>query len=333
MVSSKDVALAAGVSQATVSRVLNNPESVRSARRNKVLEAIERLDYQPNLIARSLVTSNTRTIAFISGSMRNNFFIDTMDSIINLANDRGYRTMIFFDGNVGLKDIWSTIKGQMVDGVILSLISMDDPVIEDIIHSPIPHMFLSRRPRSGGHFVEIDNQLAGELIASHIVGLGHRRIALLSGELEYSTFFGRKEGVDKVMAEANLPFEDGLVHYINTASLSEIEKVVWKMMQRKEPPTAIICTSDAMAIACIDVLLGMGISIPGDVSISGIDDSKLSAHHSFQLTTVGHKVFEIGEIAAENLLEMIEHKEMDKKRQIILRPELMIRQTTARLVE
>ncbi|NHN29034.1 LacI family DNA-binding transcriptional regulator [Paenibacillus agricola] len=333
MVSSKDVARAAGVSQATVSRVLNNPESVRPVKRNKVLEAIQQLNYEPNLIARSLVTNNTRTIAFISGSMRNNFFIDTMDSIINLAKDRGYRTMIFFDGNESLKDIWSTVKGHMVDGVILSLVSMDDPVLEDIMNSGIPHMFLSRRPRFGGNYIEIDNRLAGELIASHVVELGHRRIALLSGELQYSTFLGRKEGIDKVMAEAGLPLEAGLVHYINTATLSEIEKVVWKMMQFNEPPTAIICTSDAMAIACMDVLLGMGLSIPGDVSISGIDDSKLAAHQSFQLTTVGHKIFEIGEIAVENLLEMIGHKEIDKKRQIVLRPELMIRRTTARHVE
>jgi LacI family transcriptional regulator len=155
----------------------------------------------------------------------------------------------------------------------------------------------------------------------------------LSGELEYSTFLGRKEGVDKVMAEAGLPLADGLVHYINTASLNEIEKVVWKMMHLNEPPTAIICTSDAMAIACIDVLLGMGLTVPGDVSISGIDDSKLSAHQSFRLTTVGHKVFEIGEIAVENLLEMIENKEADTSRQITFRPELIIRQTTARHID
>src|SRR5690554_2296448 len=110
MTSSKDVAKAAGVSQATVSRVLNNPDQVRPDRRAKVLEAIKRLDYQPNLIARSLVTSQTRTIAFISGSMRNHFFIDTVDSVINSANVYGYRTMVFFDGNENMKDVWNTMK-------------------------------------------------------------------------------------------------------------------------------------------------------------------------------------------------------------------------------
>jgi DNA-binding LacI/PurR family transcriptional regulator len=330
MVSSKDVARVAGVSQATVSRVLNNPESVRPDKRAKVLEAIEKLDYQPNLIARSLVTNNTRTIAFISGSMRNNFFIDTMDSAINLANDRGYRTMIFFDGSEDMRDIWNTVKGHKVDGVLLSLIKLDDPIVQDIIQSEIPHMFLSRRPRQGGNYVVIDNSLAAELITTHIAELGHRRIGLLSGELCYSTFLERKNGFEKVMMEAGLPIENELIHYINTAKLTEIEKTVWKMMHLHEPPTAIICTSDSMAVACLDVLLGMGLRVPEDVSLTGIDDIKLASHQAFRLTTAGHRIFEIGEIAVENLLEMIEHEEIKKARQIVLRPELIIRQTTAR---
>jgi DNA-binding LacI/PurR family transcriptional regulator len=333
MASSKDVAREAGVSQATVSRVLNNPGSVRLDRREKVLDAIQKLNYQPNLIARSLVTNQTRTIAFISGSMRNNFFIDTMDSVINLAHEHGYRTMVFFDGNDSLRNIWNTIKGHQVDGVILSLIKLDDDIVKEIIHSNIPHMFLSRRPREGGHYVEIDNRLAGELIASHIIELGHRRIAVLSGELCYSTFLGRKEGIDQAFNQAGLTLNDELVHYMNTASLMDIEKVIRKMFHSHEPPTAIICTSDAMAFACMDILLGMGLSVPGDVSITGIDDSKLSAHQSFRLTTVGHKLFEMGEIAVEHVLEMIEHKELDKKRQMVLRPELVIRKTTAKLAQ
>src|SRR5690554_2120274 len=133
MASSKDVAQEAGVSQATVSRVLNHPERVRSDRRKKVLDAIQKLNYQPNLIARSLVTNKTRTIAFISGSMRNNFFIDTIDSVTSLASEHGYRTMVFFDGNNSLKDMWNTIKGHQVDGVILSLIKIDDPIAHEII--------------------------------------------------------------------------------------------------------------------------------------------------------------------------------------------------------
>lgn len=330
MTSSKDVARFAGVSQSTVSRVLNNPDRVRSDRREKVLEAIRILDYQPNLIARSLVTSQTRTIAFISGSMRNNFFIDTIDSVINVASQHGYRTMVFFDGSESLKDMWNTIKGYQVDGVILSLIKLDDTVVQEIINSNIPHMFLSRRPRQNGHYVEIDNQLAGELIASHIIELGHTRIALLSGELCYSTFLGRMEGIEQVLSRSNLPLDPELVHYIDTSTLNEIEIVIGKLLHSIDPPTAIICTSDAMAIACMDIVLGMGLRVPEDVSITGIDDSKLSAHQSFRLTTVGHKLFDMGEIAINQVLDMIEHKEPDKRRQIVLKPELIVRKTTTK---
>lgn len=331
MVSSKDIAKAAGVSQSTVSRVLNNPNSVRPLKREKVLKIIKELNYQPNLIARSLVTNSTRTIAFISGSMRNNFFIDTMDSAINLANDRGYRTMIFFDGAESMKDLWQTIKGHKVDGVLLSMIRLDDPLSEEILSSPMPHMFLSRRPQNGGNYVEIDNSLAAELVTQHIIDQGHTTIACLSGELHYSTFFERKCGFERAMNNAGLPMDKAMIHYIDTHSLSGIKKAIWQLMQNDSRPTAIICTSDAMAIASLDVLLSMGYSVPKDVSLVGIDDTNISAHQAIQLTTSGHRMFKMGEIAVENLLEIIEKREvLTKTRQIVLKPELIIRKTTAK---
>jgi LacI family transcriptional regulator len=331
VISSKDVAKHAGVSQATVSRVLNNPDSVRALKRTKVLASIQALNYQPNLIARSLVTNSTRTIAFISGSMRNNFFIDTMDSAINLANERGYRSMIFFDGAENMKDIWQTIKGLKVDGVLLSLVQLDDPLTQEIIDSSIPHMFMSRRPRQGGNYVEIDNMLAAELVTRHVIEQGHTRIACLSGELHYSTFYKRKHGFEKAMNEANLPIHPELLHDIDTNTLTGIEKVVWQLMQTTQPPTAIVCTSDAMAVACLDALLSMGCKVPEDVSLTGIDDTNISSHQAIQLTTVGHRVFKMGEIAVSNLLEMIEDETArTKTRQLVLKPELVVRKTTAK---
>ncbi|MFC4766210.1 LacI family DNA-binding transcriptional regulator [Effusibacillus consociatus] len=330
MISSRDVAKMAGVSQSTVSRVLNNPESVKPDTRNKVLRAIEELGYQPNLIARSLVTNSTRTIALISGTLSNGFFVETTNSIVDLATNRGYKTMVYFEGAMALRDIFDSIRGNKVDGILLSSIKLDDPMFEEIERSGIPYMLFNRRPRKGGNYVILDNFSAAEMITHHLLELGHRRIAYISGETNISTFFERKIGFEQVLREAGLSLQPDLFHVCDTSS-SEVGKITLKLMHMSNPPTAILCATDAMAFSCMDAVLSMGLRIPEDVSLAGIDDISMASHHAIQLTSVGHHKFRIGEIAAENLIEMIEHGvESDRPRQIILQPELVIRKTTGR---
>ncbi|BCJ86281.1 LacI family DNA-binding transcriptional regulator [Effusibacillus dendaii] len=328
MVSSRDVAKMAGVSQATVSRVLNNPESVKPDTRKKVLRAIDELGYQPNLIARSLVTNSTRTIALISGTLSNGFFVETTNSIVALATNRGYKTMVYFEGAMALRDIFDSIRGNQVDGILLSSIKLDDPVFEEIERSGIPYMLFNRRPRSGGNYVVFDNCMSGELITHHLLQLGHRRIAFISGETNISTFLERKIGVEKALNEAGLSLEPDLFHVCDTSS-SEVEKITLKLMHMSNPPTAILCATDAMAFSCMDAVLSLGLRIPEDVSLAGIDDIRMASHHAIQLTSIGHHKFRMGEIAAENLIEMIEQGvDPDHPRQIILQPELVVRKTT-----
>lgn len=331
MISSKDVAKMAGVSQSTVSRVLNNPESVKTDTRNRVLRVIEELSYQPNLIARSLVTKSTRTIALISGSLSNGFFVETTNSIVDLATNRGYKTMVYFEGAMALRDIFDSIRGNKVDGILLSSIKLDDPMFEEIERSQIPYMLFNRRPRTGGNYVVFDNYMAGRIIARHLLELGHKRIAYISGETNISTFFDRKIGFDKALNEAGISLEPNLFYEIDTSS-AEVEKATLRLMHLSNAPTAILCATDAMALACMDALLAMGLRIPEDISLAGIDDISMASHHAVQLTSVGHHKFRIGEIAAENLIEMIEQgiAKDDRPRQIVLQPELVIRKTTGR---
>ncbi|GAX89264.1 LacI family DNA-binding transcriptional regulator [Effusibacillus lacus] len=330
MVSSKDVAKMAGVSQSTVSRVLNNPASVKPVTRNKVLNAMKELSYHPNLIARSLVTNSTRTIALITGTLYNGFFVETTNSIINLATSRGFKTLVYFEGAMKLRDVFDSLRGQKVDGILLSSITLDDPMFEEIKRSQIPYMMFNRRPRDGGNYVVLDNLLAGEIITRHLLDLGHQRIAYISGETNVSTFFERKLGVQKALSEAGTSLQPELFHVIDT-NPTDVEKVTLKLMHMSQPPTAILCATDAMAFACMDAILSLGLRIPDDVSLAGIDDISMASHHAIQLTSVGHHKFRMGEIAAENLIEMIEHGfSPDHPRQIVLQPELVIRKTTGR---
>jgi DNA-binding LacI/PurR family transcriptional regulator len=330
MVSSKDVAKAAGVSQSTVSRVLNNPETVKHATRDIVLHAMKELSYQPNLIARSLVTNSTRTIALITGTLYNGFYVETTTSIVNFATSRGFKTLVYFEEAMALNDVIDSIRGNRVDGILMSSIKLDDPILEELGKSGIPYMLFNRRPRSGGNYVVLDNYLAGEIITRHILDLGHARIAYISGDIKVSTHYERKMGFEKVMNEAGIPIEPSLSHIIETKP-DEVEKVTLKLMHVANRPTAIICGSTAIAFSCMDAILSMGLRIPEDVSLAGMDKVSMASHHAIQLTTVGNRKFEMGEIAAENLIDRIERRATPNQPvQIVLQPELNIRNTTGR---
>ncbi|QGQ97381.1 LacI family transcriptional regulator [Paenibacillus psychroresistens] len=335
MISSKDVAKRAGVSQPTVSRVLNNPESVKPEKRNKVLQAMEELGYYPNLIARSLVTNSTRTIALISGTLKNGFFAETTDSIIHIAKQKGYKTIVYFEdeNEDEITDYWDSIMGHKVDGILLSLIRLDDPNLKKLVNSQIPCVFFNRRPRNESNFVVLDNVMAASLLTQHLLDLGHQRIAYISGKTDVSTFNERKLGFEETMQQSKIKQIPELIHFINTSN-DEIDQLIPKLIHRAEPPTAIICATDAMALICIDIVMSMGLRIPEDISIAGIDDTRMASHQAFQLTTVGHQKLAMGEIAALNLIEMIEESSAQEPlRQIILKPELVIRKTTAHLVK
>ncbi|GAK09860.1 LacI-family transcriptional regulator [Geomicrobium sp. JCM 19038] len=161
MVSSKDVAKRAGVSQPTVSRVINGSTNVNKATIEKVQRAMEELNYRPNLIARSLKQQKTKSIALISGALHNPFFVDSTTTIVNAAKAHGYRTLVYFEeqGNNGA--VYEEVLKQQVDGIVLSSIFIDDPVFKELEHSKIPFVMFNRRHQTGGNFVEIDNEQAG----------------------------------------------------------------------------------------------------------------------------------------------------------------------------
>jgi DNA-binding LacI/PurR family transcriptional regulator len=330
MNSSKDVAKTAGVSQATVSRVMNNPQSVKPLTRNKVLLAMEQLNYKPNLIARSLITNSTRTIALISGALNNGFFVETTDSIVHVATQHGYKTMVFFEGGADPKEVLDSILGNKVDGILMSNISLNDPLFDEVENSGIPYMFFNRRPQNGGNYVVLDNVMAGKMITKHLLDLEHKRIAYISGGTNVSTFYERKLGFENAMRAADVEVDPQLIQIIDTTS-SEVEKATWNLMRMNNPPSSIIYATDAMALVGMDTIMSMGFRVPEDVSIAGIDDIKISSHQAVQLTSVAHHKFLMGEIAAETLIKMIQEGTKPKTpKQIVLKPEIIIRKTTSR---
>ncbi|QQK80518.1 LacI family DNA-binding transcriptional regulator [Salicibibacter cibi] len=332
MVSSKDVANRAGVSQSTVSRVLNEPDRVTESNLEKVRNAMKELNYRPNTIARSLVNKRTKTIALISGPIHNPFFVDTTTSIVNYANENGYKTNVFFANDEDNLSIYETVLSAQVDGMIISSIFMDDPIYEDLISLKTPYIMFNRKHNKGGDFVEIDNEKAGEVAANHLLELGHRSIGFIGGPLYASTFYGRHAGFMREMQRNKIPIDEHLIWETDTSEKG-VKEAVLMMMGRKNKPTAIFASTDSIALFVIDILIELGYCIPEDISICGMDNIRISSHHSFKLTTIGlQSNTNLGRLGIEYLIDAIEGDQSSQKPvQITLDPILYQRNTTRKL--
>lgn len=329
MVSSKDVAKRAGVSQSTVSRVLNNPSKVSKTNVEKVIRAMEELNYRPNSIARSLVSKKTKTIALISGPLHNPFFVETTTSIVNYAKEKGYNTTVFFEKGDNMSVYESVLKHQ-VDGIILSSIFMDDPIYAELEKLDIPVMMFNRKCRRGGNYVEVDNFRAGKMATEHLLKLGHERIGFIGGPLYTSTFYGRYQGYVEALKCYGYEADRTLIRDTDTSE-SGVRDAVLTLMGRKNNPSAIFAATDSIAIFAIDTLKELGYDIPHDVSICGMDNINIARHRSFELTTVGQKSEKnLGQLGIEHLFRMIESGgKGETPVQMTLEPVLYERKTTA----
>ncbi|MEK4244490.1 LacI family DNA-binding transcriptional regulator [Psychrobacillus sp. FSL K6-2684] len=308
MVSSKDVARQAGVSQTTVSRVLNTPELVKKPTLEKVMKAIDELNYMPNLHARSLVQNKTGSIALLSGPLHNPFFVDSTTAIVNYANEKGYRVNVQFVNDEKLSEAYATAFEHKIDGIILSCILIDDPIFDKLKRMNIPFITYNRKHKNNEYFVEIDNFQAGYLAAKYMIELGHKEIAWVGGPLSVSTFNNRYLGYKAAMKDYQLTLPDQFIFNTDT-SKQDIARAFEQLINLQERPTAICGGSDSLALFLMDEAFQHGISIPNDLSIIGIDNVDLSRHGSIQLTTVGSISEEnLGFLAIHELIEMIENK-------------------------
>ncbi|SDI05894.1 LacI family DNA-binding transcriptional regulator [Alteribacillus bidgolensis] len=331
MVSSKDVAKRAGVSQSTVSRVLNDSPSVSKDNIEKVTKAMKDLNYRPNSIARSLVSKQTKTLALISGPLHNPFFVETTTSIVNYANEKGYKMNVFFENMGDNMSVYESVLSMQLDGLILSSIFMDDPIYEELQSLNIPFVMFNRKHNKGGNFVEIDNEKAGKMAADHLIDLGHEKIGYIGGPLYTSTFYGRYTGFRKEI-EKRTALDQALIHETDTSE-EAVREAVLKMMGRKHKPTAIFAATDAIAIFAIDTLKELGYGIPEDISICGMDNVRMARHHAFELTTIGHETDKnLGRLGIEHLIELIEDSDDPKEQvRITMDPILYQRKTTCKL--
>lgn len=326
-----DIAKKAGVSQSTVSKVLNNYSQIKESTRDKVLQAIKELEFTPDLVARSMATNKSQTVGLILGDIANPFYSETAKVIISEAREKGY-DVIVSDTNYDTLNLEKSIRNLMarrVDGILIASIDRDNTYVKDIYQSGFPIMIYNRKPDDDDiNFVVLNNQKGSHLAVNHLVELGHRRISFISGSTKYSTFHQRYIGYKKALVENGIQYDAELV-YNRELSYESIYEFTSKVLEKENRPTCFFAATDSLAISVMDSLIRMNIQIPNDISVIGFDNINISSSPLINLTTISQHKSTMAKLALENLLLLInEDKTIDRPIQIMVEPELIIRKTT-----
>lgn len=328
----KDIARVANVSQPTVSRVLNNHPGVKEDKRRRVLNAIQQLDFTPDSVARSMITNKTNTLGLIVGDISNPFFAESAKLIISKAQELGYDVIIsntdHNDNN--LEHAITTLISKRVDGIIISSVNRNSTKIRELYDDEFPVVLYNSRVKDGSsHFVVLDNKQGAIIAVNHLVNLRHRKIGFISGPTKYFTIYDRYAGYKEALKRYGIRFNKEFV-YEGELSYDKIYDFSYRLLKRKDRPTAFFATSDQMALAVMDAATKCEIDIPKELSVIGFDNASISANEYIGLTTISQQKEKMALLALDKLLLLIGRTEYSSSPiQVTLSPELIVRKTTA----
>lgn len=329
----RDVARLAGVHPGTASRALNEQTRplVNAATARRVLDAAEQLRYRPNPIARGLKTNRSHTVGVIVPDLMNPLFAAIVRGIEDRLDRAGYTLLITNTDNDPDRERtqFEAMLARQVDGFITATAQRDHRLITEVVGPDAKVVLVNRRADDNAlPAVAADDDRGVRLAVAHLVELGHRRIALLSGPQRLSTGLRRQQGFIAAMSERGLLVDPKLLD--NSEAFTEIEgaRVCRDLLGRGEPFTAIVAGNDLMALGCLDALEEAGLRCPEDVSVVGFNDIPFADRFRPPLTTVHIPHYQIGAAGGDLMLDMLRGTDVGR-RQILLDPELVIRESTA----
>ncbi|MGA5350901.1 LacI family DNA-binding transcriptional regulator [Streptomyces thermodiastaticus] len=311
-----DVARSAGVSVATVSHVLNGTRPVLPHTRQAVLDAVEQLGYTPNGLARSLVTSRTRSIGLAVSAISNPYFTEILHGVESCALKHGYSLLLAdpHDDPEHERTVVQLLHERRVDGVIIAPSAQPDALVAYLTRHRLPAVFLDRLLPAGAGgqdglpaFDQIcaDGTEPTARLVGHLAGLGHRRIGLVAGLPGWSTTAERLDGYRQGLAAAGLPWDERLVVH-GDSSAAGAERATEELLSRAAPPTALITANNAMTIGALRALRERGLSVPADMALCCFDDFDWADLFTPQLTAIAQPGRELGAGAVRLLLDRLD---------------------------
>ncbi len=325
MVTIKDVANESGVAISTVSNVLNNVEVVSEETRKKVLEAVEKLNYVPNMNARFLKSPKKNTIGLFLPSIQGDYYKMLMQAVHLQCRMRGYLLNIYVSNENTSEEIYGMIISSGVEGAIVLNERLNDNYIERIAQKKLPIVFIDRE-YTGDRMssVVIDNVQGAVLAMEYLIKQGHRRIGYIHG-VENSDDTARFDAYTGIMEKYGLIPDESIIlrgYFEEVVAYSEMRVLLLKGVQL---PDAFFCANDEMAWGCIRALTEAGVKVPDQISIMGFDDNTLAPFYTPSITTIHSPVTELGNASALELIRLLQSPEPAQGTLQKLSPGLVIR--------
>jgi LacI family transcriptional regulator len=329
MTTIKDVALHAGVSVTTVSHVVNATRFVSKSASQRVNDAISELKYVPSALARSLKNNRTHTIGMMIPNCSNPFFAELIRGIEDTCFAANFNVILCNsddDSNKQRKYI-RVLKEKQVDGLIVFSSGGDSELSNLLREIEMPQILLDREvDHVNADLVEVDHEAGAWIATRHLIDLGHRRIACITGPLELAPARQRLFGYRRALSEAGFGITPAWE--IDGGFTSEMGyTAMQRMLVLGQTPTAVFASNDLMAIGAICAATAHGLKVPTDISVIGFDDIALAAYSSPPLTTVVQPKHQLGSMAARLLIERIDNPDHVVRREI-LQPTLCLRKST-----
>jgi DNA-binding LacI/PurR family transcriptional regulator len=331
MANQKEVAKLAGVAAGTVSNVISGSKGVSDKARRKVLEAIRKLNYRPNLIARSLKTNRTNTLGIIVPTITVSFFPKIIRGAESMARKHGYSLIVLesFGEEAREEELISLLEAQRVDGLLLVLATGTWRKKSDYSeHRPcFPIVCVDRVPTGlKVDSVGVDGRAAAEIAVAHLLHMGHRKIAAIVGPLSLPSERERLEGYQQALEKKGIKPKPSLFREINDGD-SEVQQASLDLLLRSEDkPSALFTSNGVIALEALRGLYEAGMRTPEDFAFVTIDDIAPAEFFEPAITCVVQPAIEIGQLAAELLVERITKGDAQSKhRKILLPPKLVVR--------
>jgi LacI family transcriptional regulator len=337
MVVVRDVAQRARVSTSTVSHVLNRTRYVSDELRERVLAAMQDLDYQPNAAARSLTLKRTNTIGLIVPDIRNPFFASVARGVEDVAQHLGYTVVLCNCDEDAAKEsaCLRALQTRQVDGLLVSSEGAADAHLARLVRAGLPIVLVDRElPDLHAPAVVLDNAAGAHAAVRHLLSRGHRRIAMLTGRPSISTGAERIAGYRRALNEAGLEVDDRLV----VASASTCEggaTATHAVLEVAPPPTAIFSGNNLVSVGALLALANRGLRVPEDVAVVSFDDLPYPWADAFRphLTTVARPTYELGCKAAETLVNLLRSPSARPAERIVLEGTLLVRESSGLLAQ
>lgn len=290
---------------------------------------VNKLNYRPDGRARAFVSKKSNLIGLVVSDIRNPFYAELARGIEDKAHEQGYN-VIFCSTDNKPERMGTYVHLMMdagVDGLIFASSRLHEPIIENLIAEHFPLVLVNRKLKGEGfNYVVLNNVQGAYEITEHLINLGYRKIAIITGTSNLSTGFDRLKGYQQACKDHGIDLNNNYVIQGPFTRETGYEGTK-QLLTMKDRPEAIFGGNDYIAMGVIDAVEELGLHIPEDIALVGFDDTEFASNQRIKLTTVSQRRYEMGNLGVQILIDYIERKEPDYTHKVILEPRLIVRES------